>query len=278
MSSGGPIAAAMPIGFGIRVRHYDELLREGAPVPVLEAITENVIGRGGRPRALLERLRRDATILLHGVGLGIGGVDRLDVGYLRALRALADSLEIEGVSDHLCFGGGHGHRAHDLWPLPYTRETILHVVDRIRAAQDLLGRRLLLENVSSYVTYRASEIAEWTFLAEIVERADAAILLDVNNVVVSARNHRFDAKVYVDALPAARIAQIHLAGHSDRGRHLFDDHGSPVGPEVLALYQRVLARTGPVPTILERDDDVPPLSVLLDEVARIRAAAAEVVP
>lgn len=265
------------VGFGIRVPHYDVLLERGPPVRLVEALTENFLGRGGRPRAVLERARRDAHVVLHGVGLGIGGVDPLDLEYLRAVRALAQEIGARVVSDHLCFAGFGGHAAHDLWPLPYTEEAIEHVVARVRAAQDVLGRRLHLENVSSYVAWRASELPEWVFLDEIAERADCGILLDVNNVFVSARNHAFDPRDYLAGIPHARVGQIHLAGHSDRGTHLFDDHGAEVADPVWELYRQALALCGPVPTILERDEDVPPIEALVAEAARAESIARSVV-
>jgi uncharacterized protein (UPF0276 family) len=263
-------------GIGLRVPHYAQLLDEGiSRAEWVEAVAENFVGRGGRPHALLERVRRDAGVLLHGVSLSLGGMDPLDEAYLRDLRALADRVEAALVSDHLCFAGAQGRHGHDLWPLPYSQEAIAHVAARIQRAQDLLGRRIAIENVSSYVAFRESAMPEWEFLAEIASRADCWILLDVNNVVVSATNFGFDPLEYVAGVPAARVAQLHLAGYQDRGAYLFDDHGGPVHERVWALYREVVRRVGRVPTIIEWDQNVPPLATLLEESARARAAEAE---
>jgi hypothetical protein len=264
-------------GIGLRVPHYARLLDEGpGGVEWVEAITENFLGRGGRPFALLERVRRDAGVLLHGVSLSLGGVDPLNEPFLRDLRALADRVEAALVSDHLCFAGFQGRHGHDLWPLPFSQEAVDHVAGRIRRAQDLLGRQIAIENVSSYVAFRESAMPEWQFLAEVASRADCLILLDVNNVVVNAANFGFDPLEYARGVPAGRVAQIHLAGYQDRGAYLFDDHGGPVQDPVWALYREVVRRVGPVPTIIEWDQNVPPLEALLAESGRARAVEADV--
>lgn len=270
-----PVARGVGHGFGLRAGHYAAFLEGGVHVEWVEAITENVLRRGGRPLAVLERVRRDAGVTLHGVSLSIGGTDPLDRGYLVALRDLALRIEAGWVSDHLCFGTSGGHYAHDLWPLPYTEEAIAHVVARVREAQDILGDRILLENVSSYVRYRDSEMSEHEFLVEIAERADAGILLDVNNVYVSAMNHGFSATDYVDAIPPRRVGQIHLAGHLDRKTHLLDNHGSDVPDPVWALYRHTVQRLGRIPTIIERDEDLPSLAELVAESERARAVERE---
>jgi len=243
----------------LRVRHYREFLERGYDLPWAEAITENFLGRGGRPRAVLERVRRDAPLILHGVSLSIGGTDPLRRDYLAAVRALAGEIDAAWVSDHLCFGGFGGHFAHDLWPLPFTEEALEHVCVRVTAVQEALGRRILLENVSSYVTYRASALREWEFLGAVAERADCLILLDLNNVYISAKNHGFSCDDYLSGLPAGRVAQFHLAGHRDCGDFLLDDHGSAVPDCVWELYRRALARFGSLPAIVEWDDAVPEL-------------------
>jgi uncharacterized protein len=258
-------------GYGLRTAHYGELIERGVRVELVEAISENFIARGGRPAALLERVRKDAHLVLHGVSLSIGGVDALSFDYLRDVRALAQATEALWISDHLCFGTFAGHYGHDLWPLPYTEEALTHVVARVQQVQEYLGRRLVLENVSTYVEYRASVMAEWEFLTAVVERADAEILLDLNNVVVSAKNHGFRPTDYLDALPAARIRQLHLAGHSDHGTHAIDDHGSHVSDQVWDLFRYGLGRFGPIPTIVEWDENVPALEVLEAEVNTARS-------
>ena len=265
----------MRVGFGLRVPHYEELLRRSVRADFVEATSENFMGRGGRAHAVLERVRRDVPIALHGVSLSIGGLDPLSERYLAELAELATRIDALSVSDHLCFGTFGGHYAHDLWPLPYTEEALAHVVERVAQVQERLGQRLLLENVSSYVEYRASALSEWEFLAEVATRADAAILLDVNNVFVSAANHGFSASAYLRGLPRERVAQIHLAGHSEAAGYLLDDHGSPVAEPVWQLYEQALALFGPVPTIIERDERVPELSELEAEAqyAKTRASA-----
>ena len=258
------------VGFGLRVPHYEQVLRHGLRADFAEAISENFLGRGGRAFNVLERVRADMPVALHGVSLSIGGMDPLCNAYLTELCELASRITAFSVSDHLCFGTFGGHYAHDLWPLPYTEEAIGHVVERVQKVQDRLGRRLLLENVSSYVEYRASTLSEWEFLSEVVTRADAGILLDLNNVFVSAKNHGFSTDEYLSGLPVARVQQIHLAGHSDANGYLFDDHGSPVSTAVWQLYEQSLERFGVLPTIVEWDERLPELSVLEAEADRAR--------
>ncbi|WP_437917317.1 DUF692 domain-containing protein [Sorangium sp. So ce302] len=256
---------------GLRAAHYGAILEGRLDVEIAEAITENFIGRGGRPIAVLEHVRRDAEIALHGVSLSIGDVEPLDRAYLREVRRLRERVGAAIVSDHLCFGRAHGYYGHDLWPLPYTEEAIAHVAGRVLEVQEILGTRILLENVSSYVTYKASEMAEWDFVSEILSRGDCKLLLDVNNVYVSSVNHDFDPRAYLDALPFDCVGQYHLAGHLDKGTHLLDDHGAPVPDSVLDLYRHALLRFGPAPTIVEWDERVPPLDELVAESRRVRS-------
>jgi uncharacterized protein (UPF0276 family) len=258
-------------GFGLRVQHYAELLERGARADVCEALTENFMGRGGRPLAVLERLRRDAALTFHGVSLSIGAVDAIPEAYLDELVGLCRRFEPLMVSDHVCFGTVGGQRTYDLWPMPYTEEALEHVVSRVDFVQARLRRRLCLENVSSYVEYRASTMSEWEFLAELCRRADCQLLLDVNNVFVSARNHGFVAQTYIDSLPPSSVAQFHLAGHADLGTHLLDDHGSPVPDPVWRLYAHARRRFGPRPTIVEWDENVPSLQRLEQECERARS-------
>ncbi|MEP7050903.1 MAG: DUF692 domain-containing protein [Pseudomonadota bacterium] len=265
--------ASADVGFGLRAAHYEVILQRGIRADFAEATSENFLGRGGRAWSVLERVRCDVPIALHGVSLSIGGIDPLSEAYLAQLAQLATRIDALSVSDHLCFGTFGGHYAHDLWPLPYTEEALQHVVERVQRVQERLGRRLLLENVSSYVEYRASTLREWEFLAEVVTRADAGILLDVNNVYVSAQNHGFSAQAYLEGLPRERVQQIHLAGHTDGGGFLLDDHGSEVGEPVWRLYEQALALFGAVPTIVEWDERVPDLTVLEAEAERARILA-----
>jgi uncharacterized protein len=258
-------------GIGLRSKHYARFLAEPPPVGWIEAISENFIGVGGRPLAVLEKARRDFPVVLHGVSLSVGSVDPLDREHLAGLRELADRIEPAYVSDHLCWGTHRGRYLHDLLPLPYTEEALEHVAGRVREVQDALGRQILLENVSSYVAFRGSTMPEWEFVARVSERADCGILLDINNIHVSARNHGFDAREYLAAIPSDRVAQFHLAGHSDRGTYLFDTHDAPVADAVWDLYAAAVRRFGRVPALVEWDDHVPELERLVEE---SRAAAA----
>jgi uncharacterized protein len=269
-------ASSLGFGLGLRPSHYEALLGERlGTVDWLEALTENYLGLGGRPIHYLERLREHYPIVLHGVSLSIGSSDELNVTYLRELRTLADRIDARWISDHLCWTGVGGVNLHDLLPLPYTEETLAHVASRIARAQDILGRRLLVENVSSYVSFPESELSEHEFLAELAARSDCLLLLDVNNVYVSSSNHGFDPLEYIDALPIERVQQIHLAGHSKLGAYLIDTHDAPVSEPVWRLYRAASDRFGPVATMIERDDNIPPLDDLLGELDRARSIASK---
>lgn len=257
-------------GVGLRRDHFDRVLSGPSAVDWFEIVSENFMVRGGRPLQVLERVRRDHPVVMHGVSLSIGSTDPLDARYLDALKDLAARVEPAWVSDHLCWTGVGGHNAHDLLPLPYTEEALAHVVARVGAVQERLGRRIALENVSSYLQFTGSTLPEWEFLAEIAVRADCGILLDVNNVYVSAANHGFDPAKYIEAVPAERVWQIHLAGHSDRGSHLLDTHSRPICDEVWALYRLASRRVGAVASLVEWDEDIPEWDVLEAECARAR--------
>ncbi|MBY6242352.1 DUF692 domain-containing protein [Methylosinus sp. Sm6] len=265
-----------PLGFGLGLRpiYYEEIISTHPPVDWFEIISENYMTGGGRPTAMLERVRADYPIVMHGVAMSLASTDPLDVDYLRELKALAERVEPAWVSDHLAWTGVHGISLHDLLPIPYTRESLDHVAERVMRAQDFLGRRLVVENASTYVTFRESEMSEWDFLAELTRRADCQLLLDVNNVVVSGFNHGFDANVFIDAIPVERVVQFHMAGHTDNGTHRIDTHDQPVCEDVFALYERAWRRFGPVSTMIERDDNFPPFDELLSELARLREIAA----
>ncbi|MBM4243622.1 MAG: DUF692 domain-containing protein [Deltaproteobacteria bacterium] len=258
-------------GIGLRAGHFGSLLEHGTRADWLEAISENFMIAGGRPLHVLEHVRRDKPLVLHGVSLSIGGTDPLDEAYLRELRALADRIEPVWVSDHLCWTGRDAHQLHDLLPLPWTEELLDHLVPRIARVQDVLGRRLVLENVSSYLAFEG-EMTESQFLAELVRRCECDLLLDVNNVHVSAHNQGFDSRRYIDAIPGEHVAQIHLAGHRDHGTHLLDSHDAPIADAVLDLYRYAIARLGPVSTLVEWDGEVPPLDVVEEEALRARRA------
>jgi len=266
-------------GLGLRREHYHDFLerpRTGGRVDWLEVVSENYLVPGGRPLAHLERIRRDTPIAMHGVAMSIGGTDALDLAHLRALRALADRIEPAWVSDHLCWTGVDGRNLHDLMPMPYTEAALAHLVPRIAHAQDVLGRRLVLENVSSYLRFAADEMDEADFIVELLRRTGCALLLDINNVFVNSVNHGFDARAFITAMPADRVVQIHLAGHSDNGDHLVDTHDAPVCEAVWSLYAQAVRHLGPVPTMIERDDRIPPLDELLAELDRAREIVAQV--
>lgn len=263
-------------GLGLRPVHYEALLDGAATVDWLEIITENYIDLGGRPLEWLSRLRARYPVVMHGVSLSIGSTDPLDHDYLRSVKALAQAIEPEWISDHLCWTGVAGTNVHDLLPLPYTEEALKHVAARVGEVQDLLGRQIILENVSSYLSYRDSEMTEWEFLREVAQRADCGILLDVNNVYVSSINHGFAPSDYLDAMPPNRVRQIHLAGHSNLDTHLIDTHDAPVIAPVWELYAEAVARFGAVPAMIERDGNIPELAELLAELNIARRIARDV--
>ena len=251
--------------------HYDALLGEHKnSVSWLEALTENYLVPGGRPLHYLERLRAEYPIVLHGVSLSIGSTDALNESYLREVKALAARVEPAWVSDHLCWTGVDGVNLHDLMPLPFTETALRHVVSRIAAVQERLGRRLVLENVSSYVSFGSSDMTEWEFLREVAERADCQLLLDVNNVYVSSVNHGFDPMTYLHGIPVERVQQFHLAGHRNMGDYLIDTHDEPVCEAVWQLFHAAVERFGALSTMIERDDNIPELDVLLAELDRAR--------
>jgi uncharacterized protein (UPF0276 family) len=265
----------LPLGFGLGLRpvYYPDILAAKPPVDWFEVISENFMVPGGRPLAMLERIRADYPIVMHGVSMSIASTAPLDLDYLHALKRLTDRFEPVLVSDHLCWTGVHGVNLHDLLPVPYTAEALTHVVDRISRVQDILGRRITIENVSSYVTFAESEMDEWSFVREVSERADCWLLFDVNNVFVSAFNHDFEPGKFIEAIPVERVVQFHLAGHSEYGTHKIDTHDQPVCDEVWALYADACDRFGPVSTMIERDDNFPPFAELLAELEHARAIA-----
>ena len=265
-------------GLGLRPRHYNSFLAQPQAVDWLEVISENYMVQGGKPLAMLDRIRADYPIAMHGVSMSIGSVSPIDHGYLQRLKALADRIQPMWVSDRLCWTGVHGTNLHDLFPLPYTEEALRHVAARVREVQETLGRRLVLENVSSYIDYASSEMSEWAFLTALAEEADCLLLLDVNNIYVSGMNHGFDPRDFIDGVPAHRIQQIHVAGHSNLGDVIIDTHDAPVPDEVFDLYAYACRRFGPVSTMIERDDSIPPLEDLIVELDRVRAVAARHTP
>lgn len=261
-------------GLGLRPDHYLALGERSPQRPQwLEIISENYMVGGGKPLRHLERLRRDYPMVMHGVSLSIGSADPLDLHYLRALADLAARVEPGWVSDHLCWTGVGGRNLHDLLPLPCTEMTLRHVLPRIAQVQDVLGRPLVLENVSSYVRFAGDDIDEAGFIAELCRRSGCLLLLDVNNVYVGSRNHGYDARAYLDRMPAEHVVQIHLAGHEDLGDFVIDTHDHAIRDEVWALYAHALQRIGFRPTMIERDDHIPPLPELLEELELARRVA-----
>jgi uncharacterized protein len=261
-------------GLGLRVEHYAAILETRPAVDWFEILSENYLVPGGKPFHYLDRIRADYPMAMHGVSLSIGSSDPLNLDYLKQLKTLAERIEPAWLSDHLCWTGINGTNLHDLLPLPYTEAAIEHVAARVRQVQDYLGRQILLENVSSYVSYRQSAMSEWEFVRAIVERADCLLLLDVNNIYVSGFNHAFDPRAYLEGIPVERVRQFHLAGHSHHGHYIVDTHDHPVIDPVWDLYAHALRRFGPISTMIERDDNIPPLPELLAELDQARRIAA----
>jgi uncharacterized protein (UPF0276 family) len=272
-SSRALIAAPLGYGLGLRVEHYDAILETRPPLDWLEILSENYFAEGGRPLRYLDQFRERYPLAMHGVSLSIGSSDPLNPDYLRRLKSLARRVEPAWISDHLCWTGVHGNNLHDLMPLPYTEEAINHVAARVRQVQDTLGRRILLENVSSYVSYHQSQLSEWEFLDELAARADCLILLDLNNIYVSSFNHGFDPQAYLAGINVGRVQQFHLAGHRNLGNVIIDTHDEPVIDPVWALYAQAVRRFGAVSTMIERDDNIPPLAELLGELDHARRIA-----
>ena len=268
--------ASLGHGVGLRREHFERVLSAPTRIDWFEVISENFMADGGRPVDVLERVRARYPIVLHGVSLSIGSADPLNLPYLDRLAALARRTEPAWVSDHLCWAGFGGHYAHDLLPLPYTEEALAHVVARVSQVQEHLGRPIALENVSSYVTFRQSSMPEWEFLAEIARRSGCGILLDVNNIYVSSRNHGFDPRAYVEGIPKESVWQFHLAGHSDKGKYLLDTHDHPVPDPVWDLYAQAVRRFGAVSALVEWDDLIPDFERLEQESLRAREIEAQV--
>jgi uncharacterized protein (UPF0276 family) len=258
-------------GIGLRAPHYREMLERLPDVGFLEVHSENYFGAGGQPHRFLSRLREHYPLSLHGVGLSLGSADGLDRGHLSRLKELVARYEPAAVSEHIAWGRIGGRHANGLLPLPYTEEALDVVVRNIRIAQDFLGRRILVENVSSYLRFRHETLPEWEFVAETVRASGCGLLLDVNNLYVNAVNHGFDPASYLDAMPGGAVEEIHLAGFDDTGPCLIDTHGRPVCVEVWRLYSETLRRFGPRPTLIEWDTDLPPLSTLLAEAAHAQS-------
>jgi len=278
----GATAAVRPrylgIGLGLRAQHYDEIFNSNPAIDWFEIISENYMVPGGQPLRTLDKIRERYPVVMHGVSMSIASTAPPNFEYLQALKDLAHRVEPKWISDHLAWTGVHGRVLHDLLPIPYTNEALDHVVSRVQMVQDFLGRALVLENVSTYVRFSSSEMTEWEFLTEVARRSGCWLLFDVNNVYVSSFNHGYDPIEFLNGIPADRVVQFHMAGHTNLGTHIIDTHDHPVCEEVWDLYAASLRRFGPVATMIERDDNIPPLSELLVEVNRLREIADAVLP
>jgi uncharacterized protein (UPF0276 family) len=262
-------------GLGLRPQHYTDILEGDPAVDWFEVISENYMVPGGQPLRMLDRIRARYPIVMHGVSLSIASTAPLDERYLSDLKALAKRTEPKFISDHLCWTGVHGVNLHDLLPIPYTEEALDHVAARVQHVQDYLGQAIALENVSSYVQFPHSEMTEWEFIGELTRRTGCWLVFDVNNVFVSAFNHDFDAHEFIRNVPSDRVVQFHLAGHEHNMTHIIDTHDAMVSDEVWNLYRTAVRRFGPVSTIIERDDHIPPLAKMIDELEKARRFAAE---
>ncbi|HTP36981.1 MAG TPA: DUF692 domain-containing protein [Methyloceanibacter sp.] len=263
-------------GLGLRPQHYEEILEGNPAIDWFEIISENYMIEGGQPLYMLDRIRERYPIVMHGVSLSIASTAPFDMDYLRALRALAERVQPKWISDHLCWTGVHGVNLHDLLPIPYTQEALDHVVDRVNYVQDFLGRRFTIENVSTYITFAQSEMTEWEFVSELARRTGCWLLFDVNNVYVSAFNHGFSAIDFLNGMPRNQVVQFHVAGHSHEETHIIDTHDHPVCDEVWDFYREAIRYFGPISTMIERDDNIPPLAELVEELDHARGIAVEV--
>lgn len=265
-------------GLGLRIPHFKDVLDGNHDVDWFEILSENYMVDGGKPRYYLQQIAERYPLVMHGVSMSIGSTTPLDISYLNQLKKLMAEVQPRWISDHLCFTQANGVNSHDLLPLPYTEDAINHVAERIKQVQDHIGQQMLLENVSSYLTYKESGMTEWEFYNEVCQRADCFMLLDINNIYVSARNHQFDGRDYLNGIDAKRVRQIHLAGHSDYGDYVIDTHDQDVCDDVWQLYRQGITQFGAVSTMIERDDNIPPFQTLLDELATAKSIAKAVLP
>jgi uncharacterized protein (UPF0276 family) len=265
-------------GIGLRPVHYQQVVAQRPAVDWLEVISENFMVPGGNPRRVLRAVRETYPVVMHGVSMSLGSVDPVREDYLVALEQLAADVQPSWISDHLCWSSIGGHSGHDLWPLPFTEEALAHVASRVHQVQERLRRPMLVENVSSYLQYAHSTLTEWEFLAELTRRTGCSLLLDVNNIFVSAQNHGFDPLAFLEGIPKGAVGQMHLAGHSREGELLIDTHDHPVCDEVWELYRAAVARFGRISTLIEWDDQIPPLERLVEESQRAAKLAAAVTP
>lgn len=260
-------------GLGLRPDHYHDILTARPAIDWFEVVSENYLVPGGKPLYYLDRIKEHYKMVLHGVSLSLGSTEPLDFGYLKQLKNLAHRIDAKWISDHLCWTGVAQKNMHDLLPLPYTEEALKHLKQRIQEVQDFLGKQILIENVSSYLTFSHSTLTEWDFICQLAEQADCYILLDINNIYVSAFNHHFDPLDFLRGIPPDRVKQFHLAGHSNNGDHIIDTHDADIIDPVWDLYAQALKLYGPVSTMIERDDHIPPLSALLLELEQAKKIA-----
>lgn len=258
-------------GLGLRSPHFEQIIAEKPAVDWFEIISENYFVAGGKPWHYLNKIRADYPIVMHGVSMSIGSIDPINKDYLNQLKNTIARVEPQWVSDHLCFTQVGGVNSHDLLPMPYTSEALDHLANKISQVQDYLGREMIFENVSSYLTYNYSQMSEWEFLAQLHKQTGCKFLMDVNNVYVSARNHDFNAMDYLSAIPSTAIAQIHLAGHQDFGTHIIDTHDEDVPDAVWDLYAQYAKTLNPVSTMIERDDNIGSLDDLITELEHAKA-------
>ncbi len=252
-------------GIGLRIDHFDEIEEAQPSVPWFEVLSDNYLIEGTSQRKYLQSFRENYPVTFHGVGLSIGSTDPLNQEYLKRLKHLNDEIQPAWISDHLCWTSAHGVVTHDLIPLPYTKTVVKHIVDRISQVQDYLGQQLVIENVSSYLQFKDTEMSEWDFINQVTSQSDCKLLLDVNNIYVSSQNHQFNAEDYLFAMPADRVAEIHLAGYEDKGTHLLDTHSRPVSDPVWALFEKAVKHVGDVPVLIEWDNDIPSLDRVIEE-------------
>jgi len=265
-------------GLGLRTDHFQHVLDHRPELDWFEILSENYMVDGGKPLYFLDAIREHYPIVMHGVSMSIGSTDPLNIEYLKQLKSLADTIQPKWISDHLCWTGVNNINSHDLLPLPYNEEALNHLVERIKTVQDYLERPFLIENVSSYLSYNNSEMEEWEFLNEIARLSGCKILFDINNIYVSARNHGFNPEVYVDGIDKDYVWQFHLAGHTDYGDYVIDTHDHDVSDPVWELYRYALRRFGPISTMIERDDHIPPFPELYAELQIAKGIAAEELP
>jgi len=263
-------------GIGLRLEHFDDIDAQQPKISWFEVLSDNYLIEGTPQRDYLYQFRNNYPVTFHGVGLSIGSTEPLNTVYLQRLKKLRDEVQPAWISDHLCWTSAHGVVTHDLIPLPYNETVVKHIVDRIKQVQDFLGEQLVIENVSSYLQFKSTDMSEWDFINEVIRQSDCRLLLDVNNIYVSAQNHKFDAEEYLFAMPAERVAEIHLAGYEDRGTHLLDTHSRPVTPPVWDLFKKAIQHVGNVPVLIEWDNDIPTLERVIAEADKANIIQQEV--